>query len=442
MKKIFLTALTLILLSTSCEDFLEQKPVNIITTDTVIEDGPSALAALFGVYSRIQTDGLYGNRAIAIPGVASDELTHSGSFPSIRDFDNNQLTAGNAEIRAIWPAIFTGIYQANVIIDKLTSSATLPKLTDLQRKQYTAEARALRAFFHLEGVKVFGDFPLATRSDLAQLSTISRTNKEEVYSFIISELQAAATDLAAVEGSKAAGPFRLTEWGVKGLQARALLYSGDVTGAGQLANNIITNGGYSLSANYADAFKAGSSEAIFSIFFSANDQNGLPFQFLPAGRFEYAVSPQLLAAFDPSDKRRLIVLNAGDPAGRFAVNKYPDLSTGASLVPVVRLAELHLIRAEANLGNAQALSDINALRARAGVPLKSGSITIDDVLAERFVELSFEGHRWNDLIRTNKVDAVMSVVSGANWNPEVDKLFPLPLDDLNINKNLTQNPGY
>lgn len=442
MKRILISFLSLMLLASSCEDFLKQEPVDIITTETVIEDGASALAALFGIYSQLQTAGLYGNRMIPITGVASDELTHSGSFPSIRDFDNNQLTADNAEIRQLWPALFTGIYQANVLISTLESSKVLPRLTAVQRKQYVAEARALRAFLHLEGVKLFGDFPLATTVELSQLSSISRSSKSAVFTFIISELETASTELKALENSKAVGPFRLTEWGVKGLLARAQLYNGNLSVAGQIANDVIANGGYSLSANYADAFKTGSTEAIFTVFFSASDQNGLPFQFLPAGRFEYAVSPQLLAAFGSADKRALITLNTGDPLARFAVNKYPDLSTGASLVPIVRLAEMYLIRAEANLGTAQSLADINLLRARAGVSLNTNPTTIDAILAERFVELSFEGHRWNDLIRTDKIDAVMTTINPTTWNPTVDKLFPIPFYDLNINKNLTQNSGY
>ncbi len=430
------------LLASSCEDFLKQEPVNIITTETVIEDGPSALATLFGIYSRLQTAGLYGNRMIAVTGVASDELTHSGSFPSIRDFDNSALTADNAEIRQLWPAIFTGLYQTNVLLGSLEGSSALPRLTAVQRKQYIAEARALRAFLHLEGVKLFGDFPLATTVELSKLTSISRSPRASVFSFIISELEVASTELKAVENSKAVGPFRMTEWGAKGILARAHLYNGNLSAAGQVANDVITNGGYTLSPNYADAFKTGSPEAIFTVFFSASDQNGLPFQFLPTGRFEYAVGSGLLAAFGTTDKRRLTLLNSGDPLGRFAVDKYPDLATGASLVPVVRLAEMYLIRAEANLGTAQSLADINLLRARAGVPASTAATTIDNVLAERFVELSFEGHRWNDLIRTDKIDAVMTAINPATWNPAVDKLFPLPFYDLNINKNLVQNPGY
>jgi starch-binding outer membrane protein, SusD/RagB family len=438
----YVVLLTIVLLISSCEEFLEQEPVDIITTETVIEDGPSAVAALLGVYSRLQTAGLYGNRMVSIPGVASDELTHSGSFPSVADFDNHSLTAANPEVEGIWEAIYTGIYQANNILEVLTGR-TFPRLSDNEQKQILAEARALRAFLHMEATKLWGDVPWATTTNLEALKSISRTSRSEIFSFVISELQSSVTELTDVTESTTVGPFRLTQWGVKGLLARAHLYAGDLTSAGQVANDVIVNGGFSLETDFRNAFLTGSREAIFTIFFSNQDQNGLPFQFLPAGRFEYAVSPQLITAFGSVDRRALIVANDGDAQGRFAVNKYPDLLNRASLVPIVRLPEMYLIRAEANLGTAQALSDINILRARAGVDLKTDPITINDVLAERFVELAFEGHRWNDLIRTNTIDNVMGAINPGTWNPNVDKLFPLPFFDLNLNANLQpQNPGY
>jgi starch-binding outer membrane protein, SusD/RagB family len=101
-----------------------------------------------------------------------------------------------------------------------------------------------------------------------------------------------------------------------------------------------------------------------------------------------------------------------------------------------------LIRAEANLGTAQSLDDLNRLRTRAGVDVLTDATTINSVLNERFVELSFEGHRWNDLIRTGTIDAVMQAVNPSTWNPLVDKLFPIPFYDLNLNKSLNQNFGY
>ncbi|MFT6962968.1 MAG: hypothetical protein ACJAWV_002702, partial [Flammeovirgaceae bacterium] len=100
MKKIYYKILFVLLTIgvSSCEEFVTQESVSLITSDQVIIDGNSAEAAILGVYSRIQIADLYGTRLIADPGVLSDELTHSGSFPSIAEMDQNNVTSGNNTI--------------------------------------------------------------------------------------------------------------------------------------------------------------------------------------------------------------------------------------------------------------------------------------------------------------------------------------------------------
>ncbi|MGI5847409.1 MAG: RagB/SusD family nutrient uptake outer membrane protein [Candidatus Cryptobacteroides sp.] len=88
-----------------------------------------------------------------------------------------------------------------------------------------------------------------------------------------------------------------------------------------------------------------------------------------------------------------------------------------------RLAETYLIAAEAAVGakdNAKALTYINAVRSRAangaqeaGLPLYSGTVTLDNVLDERGLELFGEAPRWNDLTRTGKL---AERVLAYNWD--------------------------
>ena len=70
---------------------------------------------------------------------------------------------------------------------------------------------------------------------------------------------------------------------------------------------------------------------------------------------------------------------------------------------------------------------------------------LDAVTRERRVELFSEwGHRWFDLKRTNKLDAIMSVVTpqkGGTWS-SFEQLMPIPPDDIRADANLKQNPGY
>jgi hypothetical protein len=107
---------------------------------------------------------------------------------------------------------------------------------------------------------------------------------------------------------------------------------------------------------------------------------------------------------------------------------------------------MYLIRAEAlerSNGSIQAIKDdLNVIRNRAGLPNTLAN-TYADLLTvietERRLELAFEGHRWFDLVRTERAIAVLPTVSTTDQT-----LFPIPLSELlsNNNPGMTQNPGY
>lgn len=430
---------------TACESFLEVQPVDLITTDQVIIDANSAETAVLGVYSRLQVAALYGNLLVNMPGVASDELVHSGSFPTIAEVDNNSMSSNNVTTDDMWQNCYIGIFQCNNILEIVEGNEELPGFTADTRRTVIGQARFLRALFHFNLINLYGDVPLVTSTSLEENSNISRTAKATVMQFVIDEARAAAVELDGIEYGNST-QYRATSWAAKALEARALLYNGNLDQAGVVANDIITNGSFELADTYSELFQPGSvqnSEIIFSVFFSAADQNGIAFQYLPDGRFEYAVSPQLFSALneDENDERAdLIEVNTGDATGRSYVNKYSDVSTGTDGFIVFRLAELYLIRAEANLGTTAATNDVNLIRERSGAaPL--ANVTLDVVLEERFRELFSEGHRWFDLIRTNNAVPVMSAInSGFTAN---DQLFPVPNRDILQNPNLApNNPGY
>ncbi|WP_224491325.1 RagB/SusD family nutrient uptake outer membrane protein [Robertkochia flava] len=123
-------------------------------------------------------------------------------------------------------------------------------------------------------------------------------------------------------------------------------------------------------------------------------------------------------------------------------------------IPLIRLAEMYLNYAEAalkggggSLGTATAL--INELRDRAGAPrISQTELNAQFVLDERSRELQWEGFRRTDLIRYGQFTSgsyLWPFKGGAqNGRPVEDfrKIFPLPNNVLQINTNLTQNPGY
>ena len=115
---------------------------------------------------------------------------------------------------------------------------------------------------------------------------------------------------------------------------------------------------------------------------------------------------------------------------------------------VLRLAEQYLIRAEAraqqnNISGAQ--SDVNVIRNRAGLANTTATTQgtlLSAIEHERQIELFAEwGHRWMDLKRTNRADAILGPLKSSNWQSS-DVLFPIPLTQIQNDPNFTQNSGY
>jgi hypothetical protein len=124
--------------------------------------------------------------------------------------------------------------------------------------------------------------------------------------------------------------------------------------------------------------------------------------------------------------------------------------------PVYRYSDALLLLAECLVeqGKAgEAVTFVNQVRQRAG--LKALSMVNADIVAkERRHELAFEGHRWQDLLRTGKAIEVMSeygkrmkslypYLTERTYQVTKEKLvFPIPYRELQINSLLEQNTGY
>ena len=124
--------------------------------------------------------------------------------------------------------------------------------------------------------------------------------------------------------------------------------------------------------------------------------------------------------------------------------EYPDTD-----IPLMRLAEAYLTRAEANfrLGR-DASADIKKLRDRAHCTKQITTVTEQDIIDEWAREFYLEGRRRTDLVRfgmftTGKylwdwkggVETGTSVASFYN-------VYPIPATDINNNENMSQNAGY
>jgi starch-binding outer membrane protein, SusD/RagB family len=162
----------------------------------------------------------------------------------------------------------------------------------------------------------------------------------------------------------------------------------------------------------------------------------------------------LLYSNDSGDRKRTIRFDAINLKGSdngWSVAKYGTADEENNNIVVFRLAEMYLIRAEARAhlnkisGTGSAEEDINILRTRANAPTIaafSQSQLLGLIEQERIYEFAYEGHRWYDLKRTNRLNPVMNIFS-ANWK-DTYNLWPIPLREIQINPSLAndQNPGY
>jgi hypothetical protein len=128
-----------------------------------------------------------------------------------------------------------------------------------------------------------------------------------------------------------------------------------------------------------------------------------------------------------------------------------DASFSDTDIPLFRLAEMYLTRAEAQYrlgGNdAQAIADVNVLRNRAhATPITS--INLDMLIEEWGREFYMEGRRRSDLVRFGLFTGskyVWDFKGGVSTGTSVDKRFnvyPIPATDLSNNPNMTPTPGY
>jgi hypothetical protein len=136
--------------------------------------------------------------------------------------------------------------------------------------------------------------------------------------------------------------------------------------------------------------------------------------------------------YEAGDRRNYFVLSGGSYYTQKHLDRFGD-------VPVIRLAEMFLTRAECNFRlstttGATPLDDVNRIRTRAGLaPL--ATVSLSNITRERYLELAFEGHNLHEAKR------LQVNVGTFPWNsPKL--IMPIPQREMDVNKQLVQNAGY
>ncbi|MCK8491092.1 RagB/SusD family nutrient uptake outer membrane protein [Spirosoma sp. RP8] len=437
-----------LLLLTSCKEVLEPTPYDIRIDDLALTRAADVPLVRIGLYSAFRSM----TSSIVIAGdFTADNIKHNGTFASYQEFGTKQITSTNTDVSDYWGRIYRTVYVANFILERLPA---VTGVTEANRKQLTAEARFLRGFANFMGTYTYGDIPLPTTTDQSTNRNIGRTARATVLASVLADYQAALADLP---DDSSTGAAYLSKRVVQAALARFYLYQKNWAEAERYATLVINSGKFSLVPDYNTVvIQNFTSESIFEVGYTQNDDPAT-LNTLFVSRREVIPSDQLVAVLNSAEsgaRVATITFNVQQQQGNdngWTVRKYGIAIENNANIVVFRLAEMYLIRAEARaqqgnqIGANGAVADLTILRNRA----KASAITVtnqaDVLLAierERQYELAFEGHRWYDLVRTGRAQAVMAAFS-PNWNSRYE-LWPIPQSEILRNPGLqgAQNPGY
>lgn len=455
--------LLLVFITAGCKKFIEVPlPGTEIFPEDVYSSDQTATAAVTAIYGNmIHSNGFASGNTRSLTflcALSADELENYSSVLVPREFYGNAINSNNAAIEgAFWDPAYQHIYEANAVLEGLGKSVGVSRTT---REQLQGEALFIRAFCHFYLANSFGDVPYLDSTDYQINITKSRSARAIVYQRLITDLQMAQgrldSNYVSIER------VRPNKWAATALLARAYLYTGNWAAAEKEATTILNQKNIYALDSLDRVFLKNSKEAIWQLMpnnidgFNTWEGQNFILNAAPAtGESNSTIlSNHLLDAFETGDKRRTIwvdsvTINGGNDFYYFPY-KY-KVQHGTELAEysmVLRLAEIYLLRAEARAqqGNITgAKADLNAIRHRAGLPNAAANTNkelIDAIMHERQVELFTEwGHRWFDLKRSGKIDAILSTAKGAAWQ-DTDALYPIPQNERALNPNLTQNPGY
>lgn len=447
----------------SCDKRLDLIPAQSIPVETALSSSEGIENLLTGAYNRAGQLDLYGGRIQLLADLYGfqGQATFNGTFQQPMQVFRKAVVIDNSFVANHWLEGYSLINSVNLILDHLSV------VDEDIRPRVSGSAKFLRALTYFDLVRMFGA-PYESGQQNVQLGVpltlegildytgdlrIERNTVEEIYTQVINDLNAAYEELPSGNG------FWADRHSAKALLARVYLQQGNYIGARDAADAVISESGRSLTGSYTDAFNndSNSSEDLFAIQFSSQDNSVTNFNQLivhyasqaNGGRGgDIRITQAFINMFDSETDVRASFFDPLFPSGRNLSAKYT--SQFANL-PVIRLAEMYLIRAEANLREGSAIGalpveDINTVRVRAEATALA-TVTLDDILLERERELSFEGFLIHDLKRTKRSIVITETVDGVPTQITIPYnanrlVYPIPLRERDANPLLDQNPGY
>ncbi len=447
-KYIFLTALSVpLLLITACDKLLDLNPSQNISENIALNSDENVKSVLIGAYSLFDDPGIYGGNILRNAELlaGNGEILWTGTSDDPRQIFYKTMSSTNSDVLAQWVDSYEVINTCNNVL----SALAVVKNDD--RNRVEGEALFLRALMYFDLVRFFGlpyeagkinnqpgvPIILMPSRGIGKSSFVGRNTVEEVYNQVITDLKVAVAKLPEENDVYA------SRGAANALLARVYLQKGDYDNARKAANEVISSNQYTLITDYTNVFNQyyNTSEDIFATqIMPPESYNAMTVSFSISyygGNYgDIEIFESHLDLYPAGDRRKDLFFSGN---GAMRCGKWNNLY---GCVNLIRLAEMYLIRAESNIRigtpylGATPLDDYNTIHTRAGLT-PSGSVTLNDIILERRLELAFEGHRIHDIKRLKQ--------NVATWTYNDPMLvFPIPAREIEANPTLKtqQNIGY
>lgn len=472
---------------------LEETPYSSIFTDNFYKTASDAEAALTAVYGPMVN--LYNTAGTCASDFSADQIyprpVVGRDTYTLFSYDPNYTTQKSFSRQAesplqIWQSCYSGIEKANWVLLKVPAT----NMDTVRRSVILGEAYYMRAFYLWTLAKNFGDVVVKTTPSYSiDTAVVGKSTQAAAYKQVYSDLEQAITRLPSYSADIQKG--RPSKEVAMALYAKTALYAQDWATALNQARQVLAAGKYSLMANVLDVYNVSKEDAARQenmwAFECESTSPGFSTQIISLYGPKNSDGPAYAAtsygsafvymafynSFNPVDKRRLLLdTNYVNKLGKVVaqkditpitkngvlLKKYMDPNSvggsGAVNIPILRLADVYLIAAEAaaqlNGSTAEAYGYINTVRTRAGLAELAAGLNkaqfIDSVLQERSWEFFGEGDRWYDLTRTNTylqvIPAAVNDVYPVRTPQKKHRYFPIPLDEINANPKLEQNSDW
>jgi hypothetical protein len=450
MKKFIIAIITVTLLTSCTEDFLNNPPTTGLSTDKLI-DLPAMEALIYGAYGQVRSfvhqPVLYGT------ALSRDVLIRERA--EYDQFYDHLLTTSMTG----W--MFSQGYSSLGTLNTVSES-DLENMngTDEEKNAILGDKHFLRAYIYFNLNNYFA-LPSTGYSVPLLLEPLGVNDSAEcastaaVIERIEEDIELARNYFSEVSGEA-------DYYAATALAARIYFFHEKYDLAYERANEVIESGKFELETNPADAFVPGASskEILFTIKYNASDGSGTS----PSLRMFEAYRPEQSQGFyslnPDSEVAALWSADTADLRYKSFFTETPQLTyidgkytTDQMDFIVIRLAEVYLTRAEAAIMNNNSVSqadvdDMNMIIGRGnpgnvltGIPALQDAL--DLLYEERLKELAFETDDHYLNVRRLKKPIIQSPTEGGGWKnyEEYSDLlvFPFPETEVGFH-NLTRNP--